>query len=110
MPCLAACRAACVQAAKPGLVDKEAAAQKKAFKVLAALCEQRPSFLQAHLADVLGQVSAPRADDGMMRENLASGTEHRVLTTANAKPVLLSVRRLRFVALILPFALLAEVV
>lgn len=31
------------------------------LQVLAALCEQRPAFLQHHLADVLAQVTGPSA-------------------------------------------------
>eukprot|EP00798_Chlamydomonas_sp_ICE-L_P031076 gene31076-6203_t len=44
------------KAAKPGLSDSEPAVQKKSYKVLAYICEQRPEFMCTHLADIMQQV------------------------------------------------------
>lgn len=42
-----------VKAAKGGVTEQEAAVQKKAYKVLAYVCERRPAYLRAHFQELL---------------------------------------------------------
>lgn len=44
------------QAALPSMTSTEPALQKKAYKVLAYLCQHRPSYLRSHLAQILPAV------------------------------------------------------
>lgn len=50
------CFACCARCAVPQ--EKDPAVQKKAYKVLAYVCEHRPDFLAAHFQDVLETVVA----------------------------------------------------
>ncbi|KAL4855011.1 RRP12-like protein [Chlorella vulgaris] len=49
------------KAAEPGTKEKDASVQKKCYKVLAYLCEQRPDFLQAHFQQVVSALADARA-------------------------------------------------
>ncbi|PRW60392.1 ARM repeat superfamily [Chlorella sorokiniana] len=46
------------KAAAPGMQEKDAAVQKKSYKVLAYLCEARPDFLQPHFQEVVDALLA----------------------------------------------------
>ncbi|GAB4822579.1 hypothetical protein N2152v2_009625 [Parachlorella kessleri] len=49
------------KAARPGLQEKDPAVQKKAYKILAYICEHRGAYMEAHFQDVLETVVAGMA-------------------------------------------------